>query len=385
VKICTSPLPRASQLAPDLPTEIDGFFVRALARQKEDRFQSARELALAFTRIAPASYPSLTMEEPHPEIADILRRLNADMPPPIDSLGGYRRKSAPLAASSSSPLAGELSNLETDVFSDELPTLGVDEVAADDTDAVETVVAHAAGDGTSDVTTLGAAASDRAGSDRGAAGAADDDAALSEPSLASMVDPSAPPPPPPRRNATVRAVAVAAAAVLVGILLATFGNVVERDDTAAGRTTMPGDAAGRERPSDAPAQAGVDGDPVHSDSVDRAAAASADASGADLDTAGAASSGAAPPTGDGASLGADHHAPRDATATPPADATPSASASANGPSPSGLSATSAARTSAPPDSTQTPGAGAAPTASSPLPATADDTPKPQPDPFAERL
>jgi serine/threonine-protein kinase len=45
LNICVGPLPVPSQVAPDLPAEVDAFFVRALAREPAERFQSAREMA----------------------------------------------------------------------------------------------------------------------------------------------------------------------------------------------------------------------------------------------------------------------------------------------------------------------------------------------------
>jgi len=48
VKICTDPLPVASQVATDLPVAIDQFLHKALARDPDARFQSATELAEAF-------------------------------------------------------------------------------------------------------------------------------------------------------------------------------------------------------------------------------------------------------------------------------------------------------------------------------------------------
>jgi serine/threonine protein kinase len=47
VHICTGPIPVASKVAPDLPPAIDAFFLRALARDPEDRFASAREMTEA--------------------------------------------------------------------------------------------------------------------------------------------------------------------------------------------------------------------------------------------------------------------------------------------------------------------------------------------------
>jgi hypothetical protein len=50
--ICADPIPVPSQIAPHLGPEVDRFFERALARDVTKRFQSARELAEAFTALA---------------------------------------------------------------------------------------------------------------------------------------------------------------------------------------------------------------------------------------------------------------------------------------------------------------------------------------------
>jgi serine/threonine-protein kinase len=52
VKLCIDPLPVATRFAPDLPPEVDAFFERAFARDPDQRFSSAVELAAAFEAIA---------------------------------------------------------------------------------------------------------------------------------------------------------------------------------------------------------------------------------------------------------------------------------------------------------------------------------------------
>jgi serine/threonine-protein kinase len=64
VKVCTCDPQPISELAPDLPRELDAFFRRALAREPEQRFASARELALAFSRITPITFTTLSMPDP---------------------------------------------------------------------------------------------------------------------------------------------------------------------------------------------------------------------------------------------------------------------------------------------------------------------------------
>jgi serine/threonine protein kinase len=51
VDICTEDIPVASQIVPDLAPEVDRFLEHALMRERDERFQSARELAEAFAAI----------------------------------------------------------------------------------------------------------------------------------------------------------------------------------------------------------------------------------------------------------------------------------------------------------------------------------------------
>ena len=52
IQLCIDPLPVATRAAPDLPPEIDRFFERAFARDPEQRFASAPEMAAAFEAVA---------------------------------------------------------------------------------------------------------------------------------------------------------------------------------------------------------------------------------------------------------------------------------------------------------------------------------------------
>jgi class 3 adenylate cyclase len=54
IQICTDPVPPPSKLLPELGTDFDRFFERALARDPTRRFGSARELAAAFAELAAA-------------------------------------------------------------------------------------------------------------------------------------------------------------------------------------------------------------------------------------------------------------------------------------------------------------------------------------------
>jgi serine/threonine-protein kinase len=57
VKVCTEDAPPPSSIQPSLGPEMDAFFVRALARNPDERFQTAREMALAFADAAGLSPP----------------------------------------------------------------------------------------------------------------------------------------------------------------------------------------------------------------------------------------------------------------------------------------------------------------------------------------
>jgi len=62
-KILTEPLPVATQIAPDLPPSMDGFFTRALARDKNQRFQTVAEMVDGFLAAAGGkeAFPSMSM------------------------------------------------------------------------------------------------------------------------------------------------------------------------------------------------------------------------------------------------------------------------------------------------------------------------------------
>lgn len=63
-KICRAPIPRVSDVAPDLPRELDAFFARAFDRNPNGRFGSAREMAAAFAALV-ASFQSATSAPAH--------------------------------------------------------------------------------------------------------------------------------------------------------------------------------------------------------------------------------------------------------------------------------------------------------------------------------
>jgi eukaryotic-like serine/threonine-protein kinase len=74
VAICTARIPKATEMIPELPPEIDEFFARALARDRTKRFQSAREMSQAFAERFrgpntswPPPGPPPPAESPRPE------------------------------------------------------------------------------------------------------------------------------------------------------------------------------------------------------------------------------------------------------------------------------------------------------------------------------
>lgn len=110
-KILVDPIPLATQIAPDLPPAVDEFFAKALARDRAERFQSARELAEALAAvarapIAPASLsgPGMSMTPLLP--AQIERTSNA--PPPELAI----TRGTALVSTISLPTSGATPSLE---------------------------------------------------------------------------------------------------------------------------------------------------------------------------------------------------------------------------------------------------------------------------------
>ncbi len=77
VQVCTKDPRKVSDLAPDLPAELDAFFARALARDPNQRFESARQMTLAFSRISPVTFTTLSMPDPDPAIEEAIRMAKA--------------------------------------------------------------------------------------------------------------------------------------------------------------------------------------------------------------------------------------------------------------------------------------------------------------------
>ena len=71
VKVCADPIPLASSVLPTLGPEVDAFFRKALDRDPNGRFQSAKELSAALTQLAWPNdprppMPSMTLEQASP-------------------------------------------------------------------------------------------------------------------------------------------------------------------------------------------------------------------------------------------------------------------------------------------------------------------------------
>jgi serine/threonine-protein kinase len=64
VKICTAPLPVPSALAPDVPPGFDAWFTRALAREPNERFSNAAELAQALMATCGLTPPASSLGGP---------------------------------------------------------------------------------------------------------------------------------------------------------------------------------------------------------------------------------------------------------------------------------------------------------------------------------
>jgi CheY-like chemotaxis protein/tRNA A-37 threonylcarbamoyl transferase component Bud32 len=78
MRICMETHAPPSSLVPGLSPAIDAFFARALAKKPEDRFSSARELAAAFARAAPAEAVRATkilVVDDEPDLALLIEQL----------------------------------------------------------------------------------------------------------------------------------------------------------------------------------------------------------------------------------------------------------------------------------------------------------------------
>lgn len=123
VRLCTERPPTATSFAPDLPAEVDAFFERALQRRPESRFRSAREMAAAFARISPTSFPSLDMPTPTPAIASARARVARPRSDPRQARAA--RKAAAQVGADPPQGARPLPHLLAPEDDDETPTIGI--------------------------------------------------------------------------------------------------------------------------------------------------------------------------------------------------------------------------------------------------------------------
>ncbi len=77
VRICTDPFPPPSSILPELPPEVDRFFERALAKDPDKRFRSAREFAIAFAMLAERKEPGpakILVVDDEPDVPHLIRQ-----------------------------------------------------------------------------------------------------------------------------------------------------------------------------------------------------------------------------------------------------------------------------------------------------------------------
>ncbi len=117
--ILADPLPRATDIAPDLPPEMDEFFERALCRDRTKRFQTAREMTEAFADIlgAPVSgfsvRPPLVRSTPPPSDGAVTRN-PSDAGATPDSTGAVSARPASAGQVGSLPGADPASERATE-------------------------------------------------------------------------------------------------------------------------------------------------------------------------------------------------------------------------------------------------------------------------------
>jgi serine/threonine protein kinase len=95
--ILADPIPLATAIAPDLPLALDAFFLKALSRDRAQRFQSAREMTEAFAEIVrpPSSLNPPLFSQPTPSLPGVAAQLAAE-----GSVAAISQKPASLAPAS---------------------------------------------------------------------------------------------------------------------------------------------------------------------------------------------------------------------------------------------------------------------------------------------
>ena len=91
VRVCTEPFPLLSSLVTELPPGIDAFFARALERNPDRRFQTATEMASAFSAMileatAPPAPPPASVTEPSWLSKEVTAVMQPRLPPPATTV-----------------------------------------------------------------------------------------------------------------------------------------------------------------------------------------------------------------------------------------------------------------------------------------------------------
>lgn len=84
VKICTEPAPPPSEVVEGLPPEVDAYFAKALSKDPEERFQSAKEMGTCFADLCDMSLSSFTLgsrSDPRPSWGDGAGSVSGDGDP----------------------------------------------------------------------------------------------------------------------------------------------------------------------------------------------------------------------------------------------------------------------------------------------------------------
>ncbi len=113
-QVASAPIPLPSKLRPDLPSSFDTWFLRALERNPDQRFQTAGQLAFALSEaLSPEQTSHLATPSLMADVDEILLRAPARMDSPLDPSNreppSSRRQSpsppSPLAAAAAAPPA----------------------------------------------------------------------------------------------------------------------------------------------------------------------------------------------------------------------------------------------------------------------------------------
>ena len=113
--ILADPLPKATDIAPDLPPEIDEFFDRALCRDRTKRFQSAREMAEAFADVLGAPVSGFSIPGSGQKMPPMFTPSPGEVAPVSSQIGPRSARLAPGPASSRDAFAARTAIVATPV------------------------------------------------------------------------------------------------------------------------------------------------------------------------------------------------------------------------------------------------------------------------------